>query len=216
MRVGAGRLWEGLRIGVLGGSFNPAHEGHRHVSLVALHRLRLDFVVWLVSPANPLKPSRDLPPLRQRLAQARALTRHPRLMVSDLEHQLGTRYTLDTLRALRRRFPGTHWVWLMGADNLAQMPRWHRWQEIFHLAPIAIVDRPTYSLRARGGLAAVRFARYRLTGDEVVGLAGRRAPAWAFLHCRHHRASSTALRQSGPHPSGSRDKPRRASDAPTY
>lgn len=205
-------MWEGLRIGLLGGSFNPAHDGHRHISLVALRRLRLDYVVWLVSPANPLKPSRDLPSLRQRMAQAGAATRHPRLVVSDLEHQLGTRYTLDTLRVLRRRFPRTRWVWLMGADNLVQMPHWRGWQQIFHAVPIAIVDRPTYSLKAKGGLAAARFARHRLVGAKASRLVRRKPPAWVYLHCRHHEASSTALRNVS---AGTGRKRRRATDAPT-
>ena len=133
-----GPVAQGLRIGLLGGSFNPAHDGHLYVGDVALRRLGLDYVWWLVAPQNPLKPVADMAPLEKRLAAARALAgRDPRLIVTDLERMLGTRYTIDTLKALARRFRGVRFVWLMGSDNLDQFHRWRRWEEIVRLVPVA-------------------------------------------------------------------------------
>lgn len=183
-----------MRVGLLGGSFNPAHDGHRHISLEALKLLRLDAVWWLVSPQNPLKPSEGMAGLADRVEGARRVARHPRIVVTDIERQLGTRYTADTLTALSGRFPRTRFVWLMGADNLLQLPRWDRWTVIFHTVPVAIFDRPSYSLRALGGEASQRFARRRVTADRIGRLADMAPPAWAFLHTRLHPASATALR----------------------
>src|SRR5690606_10326285 len=165
----AGRLWAGLRVGLLGGSFNPAHAGHRHISLEALRRLKLDEIWWLVTPQNPLKPVCGTAPLDRRVAAARRVADHPRIRVTDIERRLGTRYTADTLAALTARFPRTRFVWLMGADNLAQIHRWRHWTRIFHTVPIAVLDRPTYSLKASGGVAARRFARYRVSPREAGG-----------------------------------------------
>src|SRR6185437_14156158 len=137
-----GPVFAHMKIGLLGGSFNPAHEGHLAMSLYALKRLGLRQVWWLVSPQNPLKPSKGMAPFAQRLEQARQLTHDPRIVVTDIEAQLGTRYTVDTLRELRRHFPHTHFVWLMGADNMEQMPRWRRWPQIFMQVPVAIFRRP--------------------------------------------------------------------------
>jgi len=181
-----------LKIGLLGGSYNPAHEGHRHISLLALKQLRLDQVWWLVSPQNPLKASDEMAPLSQRMAGARAMARHPRILVSDLENRLGTRYTADTLARLRRRYPGHGFVWLMGADNLVQLPRWRRWQEIVETTPMAIFNRPGQGHRALAGPAAGRYARYRVARPAELPLAT--APAWCFLFSRLHPASSTAIR----------------------
>ena len=161
-----------------------------------MRRLRLHLVCWLVSPGNPLKATAGLPAVGARMAAARAAARHPRLVVSDLELRLGTRYTVATLRHLRRRFPATRFVWIMGADNLIQMPRWLGWQEIFHLVPIAIVDRPPYSLRATGGAAASRFARNRIPDRDIASVVGREPPAWAYLRTRQYAISSTVLRQA--------------------
>ena len=184
------------RVGLLGGSFNPAHDGHRHVSLLALKRLGLDAVWWLVSPQNPLKPESGMAPLADRLARARAVARHPRIRPTDIETRLGTRYTVDTVRALRRRWPHIRFVWLIGADNLLQLPRWHRWDMLFRLVPIAVFARHPYSLRALSGSAARRFATSRLPERVVRTLAGREPPAWAFLHIRVHPASATAIREA--------------------
>ena len=183
-----------MRIGLLGGSFNPAHEGHRHISLLALKHLHLDELWWLVSPQNPLKSTNDMAPFAERLASARAMARHPRIRVSDIESRLHTRYTADTLHALRARFPQTRFVWLMGADNLAQIPRWERWTEIFQSVPIAVFDRATYSYRALAGKAAQRFAKKRIEGRNAATLADHKAPAWVYFHARRHPASASSIR----------------------
>lgn len=191
------RRWRGLRIGLLGGSFNPAHEGHRHISLLALHRLRLDCVWWLATPQNPLKPTAGMAPLAARLARARAVAAHPRLRVTAIETRLGTRYTADTLTALRQRFPGVRFVWLMGADNLGQVSRWQRWTEIFHTVPVAVLDRAPYSLGVLNGKAALRFRASRVAPSAAGTLADRPPPAWLFLPGPRHPASATRLRAQG-------------------
>ena len=182
------------RIGLLGGSFNPAHDGHRHISLLALRRLGLDEVWWLVSPQNPLKPAKGMATLAQRMASARAVARHPRIRVSDIEQRLNTRFTVDTVRALKRRYPGVGFVWLIGADNLLQMPAWKSWQTLFRLVPVAVFARPTYSLKALAGQAAGRFTPDRLPERQARCLAQRQPPAWVFLRIRLHSASATAIR----------------------
>lgn len=179
---------------MLGGSFNPAHEAHREISIEALRRLRLDAVWWLVSPQNPLKPSGQTALLAERLAAARAVSGHPRIVVSALEETLGTVYTRDTLAALAARFPRVRFVWLMGADNLIQLPAWKGWQDIVNTVPVAIFDRPSYSLRALAAQAARRFARHRLPGSSAGGLAGGRPPVWAFIRQRLNPQSSTRIR----------------------
>ncbi len=182
------------RVGLLGGSFNPAHGGHLHVSLLALRHLGLDQVWWLVSPQNPLKPAAGMAGYAERLAWAARVARHPRLRVSDIEAALGTRYTADTLAALARRFRDTRFVWLMGADNLAEMPAWRRWTRIFDTVPIAVFDRPTYCFKGMTGRAAQRFERWRLPAWAAKGLAEAPPPAWVFLHTRLHPASASAIR----------------------
>lgn len=182
------------RIGLLGGSFNPAHAGHRHISLEALKRLRLDRVWWLVSPQNPLKAEAGMAPLAEREAAALAVADHPRIAVSSLERELGTRYTLDTVRALKRRFPAADFVWLLGADNLRQLPRWRGWQQLFREVPIAVFARAPYHANAASGIAAVRFARARLRPARSALLAGGRPPRWCYLPVRRHPASATAIR----------------------
>ena len=153
-----GPVADGLRIGLLGGSFNPAHDGHLYVSETALRRLKLDYVWWLVSPQNPLKSAAGMGDLKQRLEGARQLAAsYPRLIVTDLERVLGTRYTVDTIRALRRRFPQVQFVWLMGSDNLVQFSRWRRWQEIARLVPVAVVQRPGSIMAGLNAAAARRF-----------------------------------------------------------
>lgn len=183
------------RIGLLGGSFNPAHAGHVHVSLEALKRLDLDEVWWLVSPQNPLKAADGMAGLEQRLAGARAITAaHKRLRVTDLERVLGTRYTIDTVRALRRHYPRARFVWLMGADNLRQLPRWKGWAALVESIPIAVIDRPGFAPAALSGAPAHRYARTRLAPEAARSLADRAAPAWTFLYTRLNPLSATALR----------------------
>ena len=182
------------RVGLLGGSFNPAHAGHLHVSLEALKRLDLDEVWWLVSPQNPLKPKRGMAAFARRLAAARAVAHHPRVKVVDLEARLGTRYTVDTVAALGARFPGTRFVWLMGADILPQLPRWKRWAEIFERVPVAVFARPTYCHNGLAGIAAQRFARHRVAPASARRLASMTPPAWTFFWVALEPSSGTALR----------------------
>jgi len=186
----------GQRIGLLGGSFNPAHRGHRHISREALKRLGLDQVWWLVSPQNPLKPLSGMAAFEARLARARAVARDPRILVTGIEQGLGTRATADTLAGLHRHFPKVAFVWLMGADNLIQVDRWSRWQEIFNTTAVAVFDRPTYSLRALAAKAARRFAHRRIKTCRLRRLPDQRPPAWAFLPIRLDPTSATALRAS--------------------
>lgn len=184
-----------LRVGLLGGSFNPAHEGHLYVSREALRRLRLDQVWWLVSPQNPLKPRAGMAPLAERLASARRVARDPRIRVSDLETRLGTRFTVDTLERLRQR-PGYRFVWMIGADNLAQLPRWRHWERVMEACAIAVFERDPYSYGALAGAAATRFAGARLSDARAADLAASTPPAWVFLRLRPHPASSTAIRRA--------------------
>jgi len=187
----------GSRIGVLGGSFNPAHEAHLEISKSALRRLGLDEVWWLVSPQNPLKSPAEMAPQDKRIARARALTRHSRIRVTDLESLLGTRYTADSLAALRRIFPRVRFVWLMGADNLVQIAEWRDWPQIFNTLVIAVFDRPSYSLRATVAKAARRFAAARISERAGQGLARRKPPAWCFIHGRRNPQSGTRIRRAG-------------------
>ncbi len=184
----------GARIGLLGGSFNPAHAGHRHISLAALRRLGLDEVWWLVSPQNPLKPAAGMAAHPDRVARATAVAGHPRIRVTGLEAVLGTGYTADSLRTLARRFPRARFVWLMGADNLIQIEHWQAWPQIFHAVVIAVFNRPSYSLRASAAKAARRFARWRLDESKARRLAAKRSPAWVFLHIRLNALSGTRIR----------------------
>jgi nicotinate-nucleotide adenylyltransferase len=185
----------GQRIGLLGGSFNPAHGGHLTISQAALRRLALDEVWWLVSPQNPLKPKAGMAPLADRLAGARALIdARPGVRATDVERVLGTLYTLDTLGALTRRFPRVRFVWLMGADNLLQVSRWAHWPRIFHTVPVAVFDRPDYSLGASVAKAAQRFRRARLPERRSGRLADTQPPAWVFLHGVRDPRSATAIR----------------------
>lgn len=184
----------GRTVGLLGGSFNPAHPWHREISLAALTRLGLDEVWWLVSPQNPLKPIQGMASLADRLAGARAAARHPKIHASALESLLETSYTAETLRQLTVRLPYVRFVWLMGADNLSQLTRWKDWQEIFHMVAVAVFDRPTYSFRACASKAARRFGPWRIPEGAAQGLANRPPPAWVFLHTRRNALSATAIR----------------------
>lgn len=186
----------GLRIGLFGGSFNPAHDGHRMASLTALRRLQLDRVWWLVSPGNPLKDNRALPPLAQRIAFARNLADHGRIHITGVEARLRTRYTADTLRALKRRCPGVRFVWIMGSDNLASFHRWNEWRAIARMMPIAVIDRPGSTHRSVSSPAGNWLARWRLPENQGGALAVRTPPAWIFLHGKRSDLSSTQLRQN--------------------
>ncbi len=183
------------RVGLLGGSFNPAHDGHRHIALLALRLLCLDEIWLLVSPQNPLKPVAGMALQAERLASAeRMAAGHPRLRPTSIETAWGTRYTADTLDVLRRRFPRIRFVWLMGADNLAGFHLWSRWQSIFRAVPVAILARGPYSARTLGSRAAHRYAHDRLPSSRARFLSQEKPPAWVFLHIRRHAASSTAIR----------------------
>jgi nicotinate-nucleotide adenylyltransferase len=185
-----------MRIGLLGGSFNPAHAGHRHIIDLARRRLRLDQVWLLVSPGNPLKPQHGMAPLSDRVASARALADGRRVVASAIEVAFGTRYTVDTLRRLLRRFPRARFVWLMGADILEELPRWRRWLEIARRIPFAVLPRPGYNHRALAGRAARRLARARRKMRSATALSELAAPAWVFLCVPQHVASASAVRAS--------------------
>jgi nicotinate-nucleotide adenylyltransferase len=188
-------LTPGMRVGLFGGSFNPSHAGHAHVAETARKRLKLDRVIWLVSPQNPLKPSHETDAVARRTAGAAALARGPGTIVSDLEARIGSRYTLDTLRVLRARFPGVHFVWIMGADSLAGFHRWRGWTQIMRQVPVAVVSRPWISLKSRFSPAARRFAHARLTSSQAASLVTAQPPAWTFLRAPLNFQSSTALRE---------------------
>ena len=184
----------GMRIGLLGGSFNPPHVAHRAISLFAIKRLKLDRVWWLVTPGNPLKDHGALHGLDERTEAARRMADDPRIDVSCLESVIGRRYTVDTITYLRRRASGLRFVWIMGADNLAQFHRWQNWRRIASEVPIAVVDRPPQSFRALAAPAAQALARYRLPENQAGRLADQHAPAWVFLTGMKLTLSSTGLR----------------------
>ncbi|MDX2073328.1 MAG: nicotinate-nucleotide adenylyltransferase [Alphaproteobacteria bacterium] len=183
--------------GLLGGSFNPAHAGHVHISLEARKILGLKKIWWMVSPQNPLKSERGMAPFPERFAGAKAITRRQRFIrVSDIENRIHTRYTIDTLRKLRRRFPRLHFVWLMGADNLATIHRWQEWEQIFALVPVLVLDRSPFSHSALRKKAALRFAKYRKNPRALLACANQGLPVWAYTHMRRHPESSTAIRKN--------------------
>jgi nicotinate-nucleotide adenylyltransferase len=184
----------GLRIGLFGGTFDPPHQAHLAASLLALKRLKLDRVWWLVTPGNPLKNTKNLAPLGERIAASRALTHHPRIDVTGLEAVIKTRYTYDTIRWLLARCPGVRFVWIMGADNLRSFHRWQKWREIASLVPIVVVDRLGPSLYAGASPAGQALRAARIPEEAVATLPDRRAPAWTFLHGLKSPLSSTALR----------------------
>jgi nicotinate-nucleotide adenylyltransferase len=183
-----------MRIGLLGGSFNPPHEGHVLATRLALRRLRLDRVWWLVTPGNPLKSQDELAALQKRVAAARRLVAGPRVAVTDIEARIGSRYTYETLAWLKRRAPCVHFVWIMGADNLQQFHRWRHWRAIADLVPIVVVDRPGSTLRAISSRAGAALARWRAPERDAARFAAMRPPALLFLHGRRSELSSTAIR----------------------
>jgi nicotinate-nucleotide adenylyltransferase len=184
----------GLRIGLFGGTFDPPHAAHRAACLLAMARLNLDRVWWLVTPGNPLKNTRGLAPLAERLTAAQKLAHNPRIVVTGVEAQMRTRYTYDTVAKLIARCPGVHFVWIMGADNLRSFHRWQKWRAIANLVPIAVVDRVGPSLYATAGTAAQALARFRIREEAAKSLPRRRPPVWVFLHGLKSPLSSTALR----------------------
>ncbi|MHA6325119.1 nicotinate-nucleotide adenylyltransferase [Roseivivax sp. CAU 1753] len=183
----------GLRVGLLGGSFDPAHAGHVAISQAALHRFGLDRVVWLVSPGNPLK-AHGPAPMPDRLRAARALVARPRVVVSDIEARIGTRYTADTIGVIQRLFPQVRFTWLMGADNLAQLHLWQDWQAIMARVPVGVLARPGARMAARRSVAARRFARARIPASQARLLPWASAPAWCFVNMPMSDLSSTAIR----------------------
>ena len=184
----------GQRIGLYGGSFNPAHDGHRHVSLIALQRLQLDVVWWLVTPGNPLKDTRALPPLAGRIAAAARIARHPRLVVTGVEAEFGTRYSADLVRQLTMRLADRRFVWIIGSDNLAGFHLWDRWQAITGSVPIAVVNRPGWLTAPLNAPMAHDLRDWRLPETAAVRLADYRAPAWIHLTAPRTAAASTMLR----------------------
>ena len=198
MTVRLPRWSPGQRIGLLGGSFNPPHEGHLLVSRLALRRLGLDRLWWLVTPGNPLKQIAGLPTLSMRIAAARAIARDPRIAVTGFEAEIGARFTHDLIAWLVRRAPGVHFVWIMGADNLRQFHLWRRWRDIAELAPIAVVDRPGSTLSALNSHAGAALAPFRVPERDSARFAQRRPPAFIFLHGPRSALSSTAIRRVGP------------------
>ena len=194
MRQGWPLATRGMVVGLLGGSFDPAHDGHVHITREALKRFGLDRVWWLVSPGNPLK-ARGPAPLADRMARAKSLMRHPRVAVTDIEAQLGTRYTAETLGLLRAHYPGVRFVWLMGADNLMQFHRWDRWADILRMVPVGVLARPGARVRAGLSPAARAFAGARI--DNARGLALHDAPAWCPVDLPMRDVSSSAIRARG-------------------
>jgi nicotinate-nucleotide adenylyltransferase len=186
----------GLTIGLLGGSFDPPHAGHVHITREALKRFRLDRVWWLVSPGNPLK-ERGPAPLEHRMAAARRVMDDPRVTVSDFEAQVGTRYTAETFAALQAAYPGVRVVWLRGADNLAQFHLWKDWREIMFRVPVGILARPGDRVAARTAPAARIFRPYQLRARQSHLLARAAAPAWCFVNMPMRDISSTAIRAAG-------------------
>jgi nicotinate-nucleotide adenylyltransferase len=187
----------GQRIGLFGGSFNPTHAGHRQASLLALRKLQLDQLWWVVSPGNPLKDVRALPPLEQRMHAAAQVAAHPRIVVTGIEAELRTRYTADLIRALRQRAPAVRFVWVMGSDNLAQFHHWDRWREIAAEIPIAVVNRPGHLAAALSAPAPWALSRHRVDEADAAMLASQSPPAWVFLTGPRSVASSTTLRAGG-------------------
>jgi nicotinate-nucleotide adenylyltransferase len=185
----------GQAIGLFGGSFNPPHEGHLLASHLALNKAKLDRLWWLVTPGNPLKSAADLAALRARVEAAQALVHDPRIAVTGLESEIGASYTADTLAFLKRRAASARFVWIMGADNLAQFHRWRHWREIAEAVPILVVDRPGSSFAALSSRAAHALARWRRPERDAARIADLAPPAWIFLHGPRSSASSTALRR---------------------
>ncbi|MGC9420818.1 MAG: nicotinate-nucleotide adenylyltransferase [Rhodovulum sp.] len=196
MRAGFPKASVGQRIGLLGGSFDPAHEGHAHITRAALKRFGLDAAWWLVSPGNPLK-AQGPAPMARRIEAAERVMHHPRVTITDIEARIGTRYTAETLAALIALYPGVRFVWLMGADNLTNFHRWDRWRWILDTVPVGVLARPGQGIAARQSKAAVAYARYRLPAERARCLAGHPTPAWCYLRVPMLDISSSEIRARG-------------------
>ncbi|MGH1355238.1 MAG: nicotinate-nucleotide adenylyltransferase [Thalassovita sp.] len=186
----------GQVIGLLGGSFDPAHEGHAHITREALKRFGLDQVWWLVSPGNPLKQHGPAE-LDKRMAHARDVMQHPRVKITDIEAQIGTRYTAQTLAKLQRMYPGVRFVWLMGADNLVQFSQWQDWQKIMRSVSVGVLARPGQRISARSSKTARVFRQYRLSKSASRALGHSAPPRWCFLNVPMVDHSSTKIREKG-------------------
>lgn len=199
MKTGLPFARPGQTIGLLGGSFDPAHAGHVHITREALKRFGLDRVWWLVSPGNILK-SRGPAPMADRLARARDVMQHPKVVITDIEARLGTRATADTLTGLQALYPGVRFVWLMGADNLAQLHLWQDWRSIMNRVPVGVLARPGERISARTSPAAQIYRAFRIDGQGCHALARAQAPAWCFVNMPMVDVSSTAIRARGAWP----------------
>ncbi len=186
---------KGQKIGLYGGSFNPPHEGHKHAVLLAMQKLRLDAVWVLVSPQNPLKIELSAP-IEERMAATQALMNHPKIHVLDIERVIDTRYTLDTVQHLQNSCKNVHFVYIMGADNLVELHRWHKWQNLMRAVPICVVDRPNYTHKALRSRAALQFLSARILEQYAHSVPNLAAPAWVFLHGKLNPLSSSNLRKT--------------------
>ena len=187
--------WADKKIGLLGGSFNPAHAAHLEITLSALDRLKLDAVWWLVSPQNPLKPTNDMAALEDRLTSARDMATDPRIHVTDLESHLGTNHTIDSLDRIMTLLPNTRFIWLMGADNMAQFSLWKDWRKIARIVAFAIFDRPGYSRSVMASDAAKLFRDDQIPESQAAELCSMKAPAWTFIRDIQNPLSSTEIRR---------------------
>ena len=187
--------FKGQTIGLLGGSFNPAHAGHKMITEFALKRLRLNTIWWLVSTQNPLKSKTGMRPLIDRLNTAQSIANHPKVSVKPIEFQLNTLYTADTIRTLKKRYRQTKFVWIMGADNLAQFTEWKDWNKIATMVSIAVFNRPGYSQKALSSRMARRYSGRRISECKSALLAKFKPPRWVFLHTLLNPISSTKIRE---------------------
>jgi nicotinate-nucleotide adenylyltransferase len=185
---------QGQRIGLFGGSFNPPHEGHLLVSEIALKRLQLDQIWWIITPGNPLKDINQLAPLTERINYCEDIANHPSIKITAFELAHPTRFTADTLEFVKIRRPDANFVWIMGADNLASFHKWQRWQDIANMMPLAVIDRPGSTLSSRSSMAALAFSRFRLDESDAALLPSMPAPAWTFVHGPRSSLSSTKIR----------------------
>ena len=188
----------GLAIGLFGGSFNPPHAGHRLVAEIAMRRLKLDRLWWMVTPGNPLKDRGELAPLSDRIAMSEALIRDPRIRVTAFEAAWTLNFTAETVSLVRSRNPGVRFVWVMGADSLASFHRWQNWRDIMRSVPVAVIDRPGSTLSFLSAKTTKAFARARISEDDAQALALMRPPAWTFIHGPRSSLSSTGLRRRPP------------------
>jgi nicotinate-nucleotide adenylyltransferase len=184
------------KIGLLGGSFNPAHQGHLEISQTAINVLELDQVLWLVSPGNPLKNDNEMTPFDERFSSAENMALDPKVLVTDIESEMGTKFTIDTLESLKVKYPNTHFIWLMGADNLEQFNKWKDWRKIADTVPFAIFNRPSYSSANETSVAATELKEYRIKTSEAHTLYNLTPPAWVYYQKTDNPLSSTEIRRN--------------------